>query len=131
MHPRQSTAPDAGQRGALLPILGTDALARAQRDRDRQVRPMGFDVMTARERPWARGEPGRLLKVGSGRTKRGLIRGRTLGDARRIAIAQRPRDVAGWSMVRRSHCLPTGAPPTGLRERQAASLRGSRPRAAV
>ena len=31
---RESTAPNAGQRDALLPILVTDALAAAQRDRE-------------------------------------------------------------------------------------------------
>ena len=39
-HPRQSTGPNVGQRDALLSILATDALAAAQRDRDRDLRPM-------------------------------------------------------------------------------------------
>jgi hypothetical protein len=54
-HPRQSTAPNAGQRDALLPILATDALAAAQRGRDRAPPSDGLGGMAgvrrAREGP--------------------------------------------------------------------------------
>src|SRR5262249_30093368 len=83
-HPRQSTTHNAGQRDALLPILVTDALTAAQRDRDRAPPSDGLGGMAG-------------VRQATGRPRGGWLGSLEKFADGRIAIARRrPRDVAGW-----------------------------------